>query len=138
MYRRTRGPKSNTTEYNKANTQLKIMQWNVIRKKTELGHILKKENIDICCIQEPHLQKDKRFRVRGYQCFRTDREGDKRKGGVLIIIRSSINTYMSNSSTYSADNQTMIIQTTNRKIHNSELLLPKQCEPKYTKYKCEE
>ena len=34
--RRTRGPKSNTTEYNKANTQLKIMQWNagVIRKKT--------------------------------------------------------------------------------------------------------
>ena len=26
--RRTRGPKSNTTEYNKANTQLKIMQWN--------------------------------------------------------------------------------------------------------------
>ena len=68
--RRTRGPKSNTTEYNKANTQLKIMQWNaegVIRKKTELEHILKKENIDICCIQETHLQKDKRFRVRGYQ-----------------------------------------------------------------------
>ena len=66
---RTRGPKSNTTEYNKANTQHKIMQWNadgVIRKKTELEHILKKENIDICCIQETHLQKDKRFRVRGY------------------------------------------------------------------------
>ena len=46
--RRTRGPKSNTTEYNKANTQLKIMQWNaegVIRKKAELEHILKKENM---------------------------------------------------------------------------------------------
>ena len=58
--RHTRGPKSNTTEYNKANTQLKIMQWNaeVIRKKTELEHILKKENIDICCIQETHLQKE--------------------------------------------------------------------------------
>ena len=43
--RRTRGPKSNSTEYNKANTQFKIMQWNaegVIRKKTELEHILKK------------------------------------------------------------------------------------------------
>ena len=85
-----------------------------IRKKTELEHILKKENIDICCIQETHLQKDKRFRVRGYQCFRTDREGDKRKGGVLTLIRSSINAYMSNSSTHSAENQTMIIQTTNR------------------------
>ena len=34
--------------------QLKIMQWNaegVIRKKTELEHILKKENNDMCCIQ---------------------------------------------------------------------------------------
>ena len=115
--RRTRGPKSNTTEYNKANTQLKIMQWNaegVIRRKPELEHILKKENIDICCIQDTHLQKDKRFRVRGYQCFRTDREDDKRKGGVLTLIRSSINAYMSNSSTHSAENQTMIIQTTNR------------------------
>ena len=60
------------------------------------------------------LAKDKRFRVRGYQCFRTDREGDKRKGGVLTLIRSSINAYMSNSSTHSAENQTMIIQTTNR------------------------
>ena len=79
------------------------MQWNaegVIRKNTELENILKKENIDICCIQETHLQKDKRFRVRGYQCFRTDREGDKRKGGVLTLIRSSINACMSNSSTH--------------------------------------
>ena len=33
--RRTRGPKSNTTEYNKANTQLKINAEGVIRKKTE-------------------------------------------------------------------------------------------------------
>ena len=35
--RRTRGPKSNTTEFKKANIQLKTMQWNaegVIRKKT--------------------------------------------------------------------------------------------------------
>ena len=62
--RRTRGPKSNTTVYNKTNRQIKIMQWNaewVIRKKTELEHTLKKENIDICFIQETHLQKkDKR------------------------------------------------------------------------------
>ena len=58
--RRTRISKSYTTEYNKTNTQLKIMQWNaegVIRKKTELEHILKKESIDICCIEETHLQK---------------------------------------------------------------------------------
>ena len=57
-------------------------------------------------------KKDKRFRIRGYQCFRTDREGDKIKGGVLPLIRSGINAYMSNSSTHRAENQTMIIQTT--------------------------
>ena len=42
VYRRTRGSMSNTTKYNKANIQLKIMQWNtegVIRNKTELEHI---------------------------------------------------------------------------------------------------
>ena len=79
---RTRGPKSNTTEYNKANTQLKIMQWNaegVIRKKISLEPILKKENIHICCIQETHLQK--RFRIRGYQCFRTDEKAEKERVG---------------------------------------------------------
>ena len=106
------GHKSNTTEHNKANTQLKIMQWNaegVFRKKTELEHILKKENISLCCIQETHLQKDEIFRVRGYQCFRIDREGDIRKGGVLILMRSNINAYMSKSSTDGAENQTMII-----------------------------
>ena len=62
------------------------------------------------------MQQNKRFRVRGYQRFRTDREGNKRKGGILTLIRSSINAYMSNSSTYSAENQTMIIQTTNRNL----------------------
>ena len=48
--RHTSGPNSNTTDYNKANTQLKIIQWNVdrvIRKKTEFEHILKKENIAV-------------------------------------------------------------------------------------------
>ena len=60
------------------------------------------------------MQKDKRFKVRGYPCFRTDREGDKSKGGVLTLIRSSIYAYISNSTTDNADNQTVIIQTTNQ------------------------
>ena len=41
-----------------------LMQWNaegLVKKKTELGNILKKESIDICCIQETHLKKDKTF-----------------------------------------------------------------------------
>ena len=59
-------------------------------------------------------EKEKRFIVTGYQCFRTNREGNTRKSGGLTLIRSSINAYMSNSSTDSAENQTMIIQTTSQ------------------------
>ena len=36
------------------------MQWNaegVMRQKTELEHIMNKDNIDLICIQETHLQK---------------------------------------------------------------------------------
>ena len=47
------------------------------------------ENIDICCIQDTHLshlQKDKTFKVRGYQCFRTDGVGDRRKSGIQCYI----------------------------------------------------
>ena len=68
MSRGTRGYKSTTTVYNQLQTTtLKIMQWNaegLVKKKTELGNILKKESIDICCIQEAHLKKDKTFTMR--------------------------------------------------------------------------
>ena len=74
MSRGTRGHKSTTTVYNQQQTTtLKIMQWNaegLVKKKTELGNILKRESIDICCIQETHLKKDKTFTMRGYQCIR--------------------------------------------------------------------
>ena len=78
----TRGHKSTTTVYN----FLKIMQWNaegLVKKKTELEHLLKRESIDICCIQETHLKNDKSFKMRGYQGRKTDRGGEKKKGGVL-------------------------------------------------------
>ena len=58
--RRTRGPKSNTNEYNKVNTQLKIIQWNaegVIRKKTELEHILKKKTLTYVTYRRPICKK---------------------------------------------------------------------------------
>ena len=52
-----------------------IMHWNaesVMNKKTELEHILHEVNINISCIQETHLQLNKSFKVRGYQCFRSE------------------------------------------------------------------
>ena len=69
------------------------MHWNaesVMNKRTELEHILHEENINICCIQETHLQCNKFFKVRGYQCFRLDRT-DRSKGGALTLVRNNIN-----------------------------------------------
>ena len=67
------------------------------RKKTEFEHRMNRDNIDICCIQETHLQKDKTFNILGYQCFRTDRGGDRSNGGIITLIKSNINAYMSSS-----------------------------------------
>ena len=46
-------------------------------EKGRIEHRINKENIDICCIQETHLQKDKTLKVRDYQCFRTERRQEE-------------------------------------------------------------
>jgi len=59
-----------------------VMHWNaegVFNKKAELEHTLHEENINVCCIQETHLQPTKSFKIRGYQCFRNDRVGRKKE-----------------------------------------------------------
>ena len=81
-----------------------------MREKTELEHRMNKDNIDICCIQATHLQKDKTLKVRGYQCFRTDRGGDRRKGGIITLIKSNINAFMSSSSNDGAEQHTVTVQ----------------------------
>ena len=86
-----------------------------MRKKTELEHRMNKENIDICCIQETHLQKDKTFKVRGYQWYRTDRGGDRRKGGIITLIKSNINAYMSSSSNNGAEQHIITSQYTKKR-----------------------
>ena len=89
------------------------MQWNaegLMRKWTELEHKMNKENIDICCIQETHIQKDNTLNVRGYQCFRTDRGGDRRKG-IITLIKSNINAYISSCSNDGAEQHTVTVNT---------------------------
>ena len=82
-----------------------------MRKKTELAHRMNKENIYICCIQETHLEKDKTFKVRRYQCFRTDRGGDRRKGSIITLIKSYTNAYMSSSSNDGGEQHTVTVKT---------------------------
>ena len=72
---------------------------------------MKKENTDICCMQETHLQKDNTFKVRGYQCFRTDSGGDRREGGIITLIKSNINACMSSSSNDGAEQHTITVNT---------------------------
>ncbi|XP_012941411.1 uncharacterized protein LOC106012589 [Aplysia californica] len=70
------------------------MHWNaegISNKKTELENFLKDNEIHISCIQETHLQEEASFKVRGYQCFRNDRQGRK-IGGVLTRVRNNLNT----------------------------------------------
>jgi len=82
------------------NALLSVLHWNaesVGNKKAELEHFLHERNISICCIQETHLQADRTFKVRGYQCFRNDRVGGRKKGGVMTLVRNNINACVEKS-----------------------------------------
>ena len=57
--------------------------------------------------------------MRGYQCIRTDRGGERKKGGVLTLVKSHINAYLipSDSSADSAEYQTIKIKTETKEIY---------------------
>ena len=65
------------------------MQKEFPQKKLALTYKLHAEKIDIACLQETHLTSKNRFVIRGYQCFRTDRE-NRHKGGVTLVKNSII------------------------------------------------
>ena len=50
---------------------------------------LKVQKIDVCCIQETHLNNTHRFSIRGYEIHRVDR-ADRPKVGVLTLVKTSI------------------------------------------------
>ena len=65
-----------------------MLHWNaegVRNKNLELQVCLKERNIDVCCIQETHLDSSHRFSIRGYETFRRDRK-DRPKGGILTLV----------------------------------------------------
>jgi exonuclease III len=59
-------------------------------KKLELEHILYEQQVSIYCMQETHLSKDIAFKIRGYQCYRSNRKG-RCKGGILTLVKNTIN-----------------------------------------------
>lgn len=94
------------------------MQWNaegVTNKKVELEHFLQKNNISICCLQETHLQEGTPFKIRGYQVFRSDRQG-RRKGGVMTLVRNNINASLTKKSMEEAEYQVVKIITSDKTL----------------------
>ena len=90
--RRVNATGQKSPNHSKTIRPLNILQWNaegVFNKKVPLTERLHKEDVDVACIQETHLNTNHRFSIRGYQTFRLDREG-RHKGGVLILVRSNI------------------------------------------------
>ena len=83
---RATGPQSQTKN------SLKIMQWNaegIYCKKLEFHTFLRKNNIDITCPQETHLNEKRKFFIRGYDTFRRDRPNGQ-KGGVITLVKHGI------------------------------------------------
>ena len=77
------------------------MHWNaegVRNKKLELQQFLKSQQIDVCCVQETHLNNNQRFSVRGYETHRHDRT-DRPKGGVLTLVRNNLPSIQMQKST---------------------------------------
>ena len=78
---------SKATGYN-----LRLCHWNAkgIRpKKLEIQNVFKSKNIEVCRIQETHLNSNHRFSIIGYETFRRDRESGP-KGGLLILVKKTI------------------------------------------------
>ena len=82
----------NASRPENSDVPLVFAQWNaegIRRKKPELQEFLRREKIDVICVQETHLSDAHRFSVRGYEPFRQDRP-DRPKGGILTLVRNGI------------------------------------------------
>jgi ribonuclease HI len=85
-------------------------------KKLELENILNEEQVSICCLQETHLNQDIAFKIRGYQCFRSDRK-DRRKGGILTLVRNNIIAVQLGTYMEGAEYQMLQLRTESTDFH---------------------
>ncbi|BFZ08560.1 hypothetical protein BsWGS_11599 [Bradybaena similaris] len=85
-------------------------------KRIELENILNEEQVSICCLQETHLNTDITFKVRGYQCFRSDRK-DRKKGGILTLVKNNISAGQIEVYMAGAEYQMIQIKTENTVLH---------------------
>jgi hypothetical protein len=73
---------------------LRLAYWNadgVCGKKLELDQFLSEHGVDICLLNETHLEPGRAFRFANYVCHRADRHA--RGGGTSILVRRDIDHY---------------------------------------------
>jgi len=75
---------------------LKNFQWNcngLMGHINELQHhlALSSSDYDILCLQETFLKPEKPFSLSGYSAVRKDRDGSNSKGGLLTLVKDSLN-----------------------------------------------
>jgi hypothetical protein len=73
---------------------LRLAYWNadgVCGKKLELDQFLSEHGVDICRLNETHLESGRDFRFANYVCHRTYRQA--RGGGTAILVRRDIDHY---------------------------------------------
>ena len=119
-------PRGARRQENRATGQvLKIMHWNAegvnskkdgYSKKVELENILHEEQVHVCCLQETHLNEDVAFKVRGFQCYRSDRK-NRKKGGVLTLVRNNISTCQFEEYMEGAEYQMLHLRTASTEFH---------------------
>jgi hypothetical protein len=73
---------------------LRLAYWNadgVCRKKLVLDRFLNEHGVDICLLNETHLESGRAFRFANYICHGTDRQA--RDVGTAIIVRRDFDHY---------------------------------------------
>jgi hypothetical protein len=73
---------------------LRLAYWNAdgnCCRKLVLDRFLSEHGVDICLLNETHLDSGRAFRFANYVCHRTDRQS--RGGGTAILVRRDIDHY---------------------------------------------
>jgi hypothetical protein len=73
---------------------LRLAYWNadgVCGKKLELDQFISEYGVNICLLNETHLESGRAFRFANYVCHRMDRQA--RGGGTAILVRRDIDHY---------------------------------------------
>ena len=106
------------------NCGLKVLQWNcngLFTHLDEFKHHLTQNSYDVICLQETFLKPEKNFTLAGYSIVRRDRI-DKRKGGLITLIKDSLN-YTEIASPGNIECITVNIRTDNSHVTVSNLYI---------------